>query len=489
MESQMMPLAQLQPAEWNPRGELVDADLSELVASVQVHGVLTPLLVRGDGALDSTYEIVAGHRRFRAAQLAGLIEVPVVVLDVSDAEARELAIVENLQREDMPPMEEARALRALVDEGQAPAAIAQRIGKPERYVWERLRLLHLVAEAATLLITGRISIPHAVVLARLDPADQARVIAPDGGGLFTGEKALFPVTDWPSDDDDSELRRDPWEGLKPVSVRELQRHIAEHVRFNPAQAAEAAPLDFGSVAERVETAAAAPGRGKKVVHITYDHYVQADARSTERTFTLRAWKRADGLEKSQTCDRAVLGVVVVGPGQGEAFRVCVHKDCDVHWAKERKEAERRASQGSRGDRARDDAEERTAKARQEREEAARRAWDTEKAVVLKAFGQHLLRAKVAIVAAVRERLGHRLGLLAREFGVDLTPETAAAVLVLSGIQVWNRDAFMADAKRWKFNPKAASAKPTAKPAKVAKPKPAAKAVKTTKATTKKRRAA
>jgi ParB/RepB/Spo0J family partition protein len=488
MDSQMMPLAQLKPADWNPRGELVDADLSELLASVQVHGVLTPLLVRGDGALDSTYEIVAGHRRFRAAQLAGLAEVPVVVLDVSDAEAREVAIVENLQREEMPPMEEARALKALVDEGQAPAAIAQRIGKPERYVWERLRLLRLVPEAAVLLITGRISVLHAVVLARLDAADQARVIDPDHGGLFTREAALFN----PVDDDwrtERESNRDPWAGLKPVSVRELQRHIAEHVRFDPAQAAAAAPLDFGPVADQVATAVEAPGRGKKVVHITYDHFVKPDARSTERTYTVRAWKRADGEQGSKPCDRSVLGVVVVGPAQGEAFRVCVHKDCDVHWAQERKEAERRASQSSRGERAHDDAEERKAKARQEREEAARRAWEAEKITLLKALGAHVAALKPDICQVLRERRGYQVVQAAKEFGVTLTPATAGAVLWLGSMNVWDRSTFDAIAKRWKFNPKA-SAKPIPKPQKVAvkaKTKPAAKAAAT--ATTKKRRAA
>lgn len=459
--NQTVAIEKLIPARWNPRGDLEDASLAELVASITAQGILVPLLVRAvDG---NQFEIVAGHRRHRAAQLAGLAEVPVRVGTYADQEAREVAIVENLQREDIPPLEEARAFRALVDDGASPAAIAPRVGKPERYVWERLRLVHLAPDAAALLAAGTITVQHAIVLARLEPADQARVIE---DGLFTHEQALPVVrADGDFEDADGESSQAPWAGMKPVSVRELQRYVAEHVRFNPQQAATASPLDFGPVAEQVMTATAQPGRGHKVIHITRDHYVQPSAKSTERTFTARAWKRADGQEGSATCERSVLGVVVVGPGYGEAFPVCIHRDCDTHWAAERKAAERQKRlTGSRA-RARDDAEDRKAKERQAREEAARKAWETERGPLLKALGAHVAARKPGLVQALRQRFKWEVDRVAKDYGVTLTSATAGAVVELARIPIRSRVDFASAAKRWKFKvPKGAAKADVAPPA-------------------------
>jgi len=372
---QTLPLEQLQPDPLNPRGVIDDASLGELVESIRTQGLLTPLLVRGDGSLDGLYTIVAGHRRYRAAQLVGLTEIPVVVVDATDVEAREMAIVENLQREDIRPLDEARAFQALLEGQHTPSSIASRVGKPERYIWDRVRLLQLVPAAAMLLDTERITVQHAIVLAKLKPADQARIIDPTatrGRGLFEGEQGLW---------DKAAEGREPgkWDGLKPVSVRELQRNIATFVRFDVQQAATAAPLDFGPVAEQVAAAEAQPKRGRKVVHITRDSYVQPEAKSDgDRIYTERTWKRADGLERSKPCDRAVLGVAVVGPGYGEAFLVCIHKDCDVHWKQERLDREKAAARvgGSRGKTtAREEADRKRDQARQAKEEAARKAWE------------------------------------------------------------------------------------------------------------------
>jgi len=142
----------------------------------------------------------------------------------------------------------------------------------------------------------------------------------------------------------------------------LNTWINDHIRFDAKQAAKAAPLEFEPVAEKLEHAAEQPGRGKKVIAITRDHYVQESARdSSERTFGPRSWKRADGTEKtteggygkpwkdSPTCEHSVMGCVVVGPGQGEAFEVCIARDkCKVHWAQEMKEREKARKQRASG---------------------------------------------------------------------------------------------------------------------------------------------
>ena len=286
-----IPLILLNPAPWNPRGALDDASLAELVESIRTHGVLTPLLVRPVDRVagSSAFEIVAGHRRARAAELAALDEVPCSVRELTDDQAREIAIVDNLQRADIAPMDEARSFQALLDfahNAHTPASIAGRIGKTERYVWDRLRLLDLVPDAQRLLERGKIGVEHAIVLAKLRPEDQERFIAPD----YVKQKQSVWDTehDLLFDGDDRKQReQDPWWDLKAVSVRELQGRIAKYTRFDAAQAAQANPFDFGPVAERVQQAAAEKKRGRKVVQITWDHYIDPAARSTERTFTAR----------------------------------------------------------------------------------------------------------------------------------------------------------------------------------------------------------
>ncbi len=338
-----LPLEALRPAPWNPRGLVAEATLAELVESIRVQGILTPLLVRrvlpddhevgaSPDPSEPRFEIVAGHRRYQAARLARLATVPVVVRDLDDDQAREVAIIENLQREDIRPLDEARSFQALLRAETSPASIAARVGKPERYVWDRIRLLQLAPEAQALLETDRITVQHAIVLSKLTAADQARLLDPevrDGRGLFEREDSLLDEAD--------DREPGPWDGVKAVSVRELVRNIARYVRFNVQHAAAAAPLDFGPVAERVAIAEAQPGRKRKVVSITRDSFVQQDARDADgdRTYCVSSWKRADGQDGGAVCEASVLGVVVVGPGQGECFEVCVNKACDTHWKVER----------------------------------------------------------------------------------------------------------------------------------------------------------
>lgn len=371
-----IPIAQIQESPDNPRKTVDDAALQELAASIRVRGILAPVIVR---PVDGHYELVAGTRRVRAARLIGLDVVPAIVRERPEPDALDDAVTENLQREAVAPLDEARAFaRALEQRGQAQTrvegvvAIADRIGKSPSYVWDRLKLLDLVPDAQHFLEQRRISVQHAVLLARLAPEQQKKAIS---DGLFEPEESLVLY------EDRQEARKtDKWAGYKPKSVRELEAWIANHVRFDVQQAAAAAPLDFGPIAEQVDAAVATPGRGKKVVHITHDSYVKPDARSDERTFCCTSWKLADGSsKKAATCDRSVLGLVVVGPDYGKTFQVCVHKDCDVHWAAERRAREKnRAEFGAGASPAaaakRREQEEQRRQAEQQREEQQRAAW-------------------------------------------------------------------------------------------------------------------
>lgn len=166
---QQVPVAQLRASPFQPRLKMDEAALAELAASVAEKGVLQPILVR---PVDGGYEIVAGERRFRAAKQAGLITVPAVVRELSDRETLEIAIVENLQREDLNPMEEARAFKQLLDFDLSQEKVAQAVGKSRSAVANTLRLLALPEAAQAALENGGISAGHARAILALPQGDR-----------------------------------------------------------------------------------------------------------------------------------------------------------------------------------------------------------------------------------------------------------------------------------------------------------------------------
>jgi ParB family chromosome partitioning protein len=155
-----------------PRKRFEDAKLEELAASIREHGIVEPILVRREGR---KYRILAGERRWRAAQRAGLKEVPAVLREASEREAFELALVENLQREDLNAIEEAEAYEVLIeDHGLTQEAIAQRVGKERSTVANALRLLRLPAEVRDLVKDGQLDMGHARALLGLDGEEAIR---------------------------------------------------------------------------------------------------------------------------------------------------------------------------------------------------------------------------------------------------------------------------------------------------------------------------
>jgi len=157
-----VPVSRLRPSQFQPRQAMDPQEFSGLVESIRRHGVLQPIVVRpsADG-----FEVVAGERRWRAAEAAGMRTVPAVVRPLSDREALELALVENLQREDLGPLERARAYRRLLDDfGMTQEQVAERVGKSQPSVANSLRLLQLPPQVQTSLELGRIAEGHARAL-------------------------------------------------------------------------------------------------------------------------------------------------------------------------------------------------------------------------------------------------------------------------------------------------------------------------------------
>jgi len=387
-----LPLEQLRESPLNPRKHFDETRLRELADTFAGAGIIEPLVARLNG---DHYEVICGARRMRAAHLAQLGTVPVIVKSLTDAQALEIMVIENNQREDVSPLEEAEGFRQLLATGYDLEKLAERLGRSRKYVYDRIKLQDLAPEAKLLLSVGKLTAGHAILLARLKPDEQARAIDPEDGGAFQSELGLTQeeeeVFEQALDERmDGRLKKaaalEAYSGVKPRSVRELGDWIAHHVRFRPQQAAAAAPLEFGDVAAQVEEAATKPGRGKKVISITFEHFVQPEARDeSDRTFGPRSFKFADGKSHrdftsyktamAKPCEHAVLGVVAVGEKYGQAFEVCIARDkCQVHWKDEIAQRTKNQTLREKGQGAKADKNEAASAARlaREREESAAR---------------------------------------------------------------------------------------------------------------------
>ena len=172
-----LPVGDLQPGKYQPRTRMDEASLNELAASIAAQGLVQPIIVRPLGAGAKTpYEIIAGERRWRASQIAGLKEVPVHVHHIADEAALAMALIENIQREDLNPLEEAQGLRRLIDEFQLThQEAAEAVGRSRSAATNLLRLLELAPPVQDLLMQGRLDMGHARALLALIGSDQIGV--------------------------------------------------------------------------------------------------------------------------------------------------------------------------------------------------------------------------------------------------------------------------------------------------------------------------
>ena len=172
-----LPVSQMQAGKYQPRTRMDEGALNELAASIKAQGLMQPILVRpiGQDTLSGVikYEIIAGERRFRASQLAGLTEVPVLVRDVDDLAAAAMALIENIQREDLNPLEEAQGIHRLIaDFSFTHEQAATALGRSRSAVSNLLRLMNLASPVQTMLMAGDIDMGHARALLAVDAASQ-----------------------------------------------------------------------------------------------------------------------------------------------------------------------------------------------------------------------------------------------------------------------------------------------------------------------------
>jgi ParB family chromosome partitioning protein len=177
-----LPIEVLGPSPYQPRSPIDPASLRDLTDSIRARGILQPLLARPDPGHPGRYEIIAGERRWRAAQVAGLHEVPVLVRLLSDAEAMAAALVENLQRQDLNPIEEAEGYRRLIDEfAMTQDALGEAVGKSRSHIANTMRLLNLPATVQTEVRNGALTAGHArALLSHPEPAKAALAVIARG---------------------------------------------------------------------------------------------------------------------------------------------------------------------------------------------------------------------------------------------------------------------------------------------------------------------
>lgn len=340
-EFKSIPVGALRESALNTRRTFKDAGLTELADSIREKGVISPLIARPIGEDGAAFEIAAGHRRFRAAQLAGVDLLPVIIRNYSDDEFLEVLTVENLQREDVHPMEEAEGyLELLRRPGYDVAAIAAKIGKDHSYVTRRIRLNELIQPLRDAFRAEKLTLGHAQVLARLG-ADQQRSIADrelwdEDGGAFSVQalqrvieddilmdlsKASFPVGD-----------------VKLVPAAGACVDCTKRTGAAPSLFPEIKAKDCCTDREcfhlksrafayaKVKAVTKDEGRAPLKLSAHYNAMGEADVLANV------SWKPA----KKSKCDHAQRGVIVA-TGFGEDYRVgdvldvCTHKKCATHW--------------------------------------------------------------------------------------------------------------------------------------------------------------
>lgn len=242
--SNMIAIEDIEPSKYQPRTEFDKEALDALVASIKEKGVLQPLLVRRQG---SKYELIAGERRWRASKLAGLREVPVIIKELNDKEVLEVALVENLLRENLSAIEEAEGFQRLIDEfSHTQEALSQIVGKSRSHIANMLRLLNLPEDVKNLVKEGKISAGHARTLVGLENASSLAqtIIAKDLSVRQIEE--LVAKQKEPKKEKSPKVKDDDIEAIE----KDLNRELGLRIKISPSkQGGGKVVLQYASVAE------------------------------------------------------------------------------------------------------------------------------------------------------------------------------------------------------------------------------------------------
>jgi ParB family chromosome partitioning protein len=335
------------PSTTNPRKSFDDASMADLTASVREAGVQSPILLRRVATTKSTdgiiarawqgieFEIVCGERRFRAAKAAGLETIPAIVRDLDDETAYQAQIIENLQREDLGPMEEAESYGRLTWAGVAVIDIASKVGKSGAYVAHRLQLLKLIDKGQNALRKGELPLGHAMEIAKLAEDEQAEALAEVLEDNFGNDGMdLADLKDYIQRTFRLDLSKAPFD-LKSASMSPEagpcidcgKRTGANTLLFSDVKAGDHC-LDAKCYGVKVQT----------VIHVRVEELKKKQDTVPLLSYSYRAEGKPGTLgsadyelvRKERPCGSAVHGVMVDGAEVGKKVKVCIDKSCKVH---------------------------------------------------------------------------------------------------------------------------------------------------------------
>jgi ParB family chromosome partitioning protein len=365
MQLQLLKVSACYESETNPRGAKFEGkSFDELVASIKEKGVLMPILVRQEAArmnkagtdLEARYEVIAGNRRLRAAKILGQSVIPAHIVVMTDDEAREAQIVENLQREDIHPLEEGQAYRDLIEGAKLTVKdVAIKVGKSETYVRDRLFLTNLTPASGKAYRSGKIADTVAVLIAKLSATDQVKTLEYAEGDEWEKPSAS-DVKDWIRREFSSSLARQPWLKDK-AAVAVLPPHLKnchpnDSALFGDLKEGQCTDLDCW---EKRMTAWTKYRRDNTpnmvIVSDSYGGTDKPDLMSRNSYVRIEA--------KKDRCKFAIPAIVGEGEEIGNEIAVCISPECKKHFSEhseykrtpkeeaERKEARKKAIEAAK----------------------------------------------------------------------------------------------------------------------------------------------
>lgn len=340
-EFRLIPLSDLRESPTNPRKHFHAKAMDELTESVRQQGVVQPIVARFNPTDNEIlYEIVTGARRYRASKAAGLATIPAIVRQLSDTAVIEIQMIENLQREDIHPLDEAQGYQTLIDKtGLEIGAIAAKVGKSESYVYQRLKLLALSDKAQKAFLAEKITAGHAILIARLQPADQAEALRECTQGYHTSVRALI---DWIDRNVHMDLHAAPFKKDDAQLLPEAGACVncPKRTGFQPALFPDIAKKDTCTdpkcfqaklQAFSAQRLAELKEKGEDVVKITDYHGQNKPKGALDPSQYTKAG--------TTRCPDTKVGLMVGDDyDQGKTMRVCTNPKCKIHFGQAARES-------------------------------------------------------------------------------------------------------------------------------------------------------
>lgn len=312
----------------NVKGRDKGKAFDDLVASIKEKGVLVPVLARSLNVLgkngEHKYEVIAGNRRLAAAEKAGIKEIPAQLVEMTDVEAREAQIVENLQREDIHPIDEGELYRKLIEESKYETpAVAAKVGKAESYVKHRLFLTNLTEKSRAAFREQKINDGHAVLIAKLAPADQEKAMEA-AVDRWRGTVTVKELKKWIEENIYSVIDRQPWLGNP-----ELEKVVGECVECDPNTMSLFGPVKTGACTS-LKCWTRKMGR-------YIDHMAKTEKRtkvSSEYGEAIKGVKNRGEyviVGKKDRCESVHGAIVAQGSDIGTTLDICSNKECKIHY--------------------------------------------------------------------------------------------------------------------------------------------------------------